>query len=598
MKNTDQVGILTYLQTCIASTVVQEFGIELPADQVEITNTADPKFGDYATNIALKLSKELGLNPREIANKLLTSLQGQKEHESKISRIEAAGPGFINFFIAQKYYIDNLSSILNETFTYGFIAEGKQTYVVEHTSPNPNKAMHLGHLRNNLVGMSVANLFESQGIKVVRDCIDNNRGIAIAKLMWGYLQMMQPELNQEVTVSYWFDHQTDWPTPESMQLRPDKFVDMLYIQGADACKKSEDVEAKVRQLVIDWESKDPQVWALWQKVLDYSYQGQTLTLSRLGNKWDNVWHEHEHYQQGKDLVEVGLAKGIFKKDEGAVITQLDDYNIPNTVVIKSDGTSLYITQDLALTKLKKEKFKADKFFWVIGPEQSLALKQMFAVCEQLGIGKMEDFTHIAYGYMSIKGQGKMSSRSGNVVYIDDLLDQGRDLLEQQFKKEYSEAKEIDYEKLAIAAVKFSILKVSRTMDIAFDFEESMSFEGFSGPYIMYGYVRAKSILKNSGLDIDANIETNGELNESEIQVLKKLSLFPYVAADATENLAPHKICSYLFELTQSFNQFYKENKVLVDDIQVKTLRLQITQAVSIVLNNGLKLLAIDTIEQM
>ena len=253
-------------------------------------------------------------------------------------------------------------SQLGDEYGKGGWGKGK-IYEVEHTSPNPNKAMHIGHLRNNVTGMALANIFEAGGIKVIRDEIDNNRGIAIAKLMWGYLKFAKKDKKEITDMKYWNDHQDEWETPEDKGLRPDLFVDELYVKGSEDYKVSEEIENLIKKLVVDWENEDKSTWSLWKKVLDYSYQGQNLTLERLGNKWDKIWREHEHYKAGKEMVTSGLKKGVFKKlPDGAIITQLEKYGIPDTVVVKKDGTSLYITQDLALTKLKKEAFHANRIF--------------------------------------------------------------------------------------------------------------------------------------------------------------------------------------------------------------------------------------------
>ncbi len=222
---------------------------------------------------------------------------------------------------------------------------------------------------------------------MVWDAVDNDRGIAIARLMWGYLKFGRKDYAEIADIEYWYKHQDEWQTPEGLGIRPDKFVDELYVKASNDFKENEDTQSKVRQMVIDWENGDEINWALWRKVMEYSHEGQEMTLKRLKSRWDHVWHEHEHYKLGKDLVEEGLKRGIFERTkEGTVITKLDSYRIPNTVVEKSDGTALYITQDLALTRLKKEKYSPDKMFWVIGPEQTLAMQQVFAVSEQLGTG--------------------------------------------------------------------------------------------------------------------------------------------------------------------------------------------------------------------
>jgi arginyl-tRNA synthetase len=584
--------VKTQIQNLIQTALKQNFNLDKELSEIIVERPADSAKGDFSTNVAMVLSKQLEKSPREIAEGLVSKLSSPE-----VEKVEIAGPGFINFWIKPSYYAQVLSQI-SENFGKSDIGKGKK-WLIEHTSPNPNKAMHLGHLRNNVTGMAIANLWEATGIEVIRDDVDNNRGIAIAKLMWGFLKFAKRDKTETADIDYWFDHQDEWLTPDEVGVRPDRFVDELYVKASEDFKNP-DVEAKVRQMVVDWESKDEKNCKLWELVLSYVYAGQKLTLDRLGSKWDKVWHEHEHYQQGKDLVEEGLKKGVFQKlPDGAVLTNLKDYGLPDTIVIKADGTSLYITQDLALTRLKREEFHPDKLFWVIGPEQSLALKQLFAVCEQLGIGKREDYTHIAFGYMSIKGQGKMSSRLGNVVYIDELIDQAKDKIYTKITTEdlSEEEKQEISEKLAVGAVKYSILKVGRMTDTAFDFETSVSFDGNSGPYLVYTYARAKSVLRKAEA-VDLNVSHNFTENY-ELDVLKRLSLLPEVVAKAAETYAPNLLAEYLYELAQSFNSFYNTLSILnAESEEVKAARLALTSATAQILKNGLSLLGIEVVERM
>lgn len=564
---------------------------------VEMTENFD--FGDYFSNVAMTRAKEEGGSPKQLAEKIISDLKNNSDLKDIVEKIEVAGPGFINFWLKKDVLIDNLIQIDGTGEKYGDsnVYEG-QIWGVEHTSPNPNKAMHLGHLRNNVTGMAVANLAEAVGVKVVRDCVDNNRGIAIAKLMWGYLKFAKKDNSSVTDVDYWFDHQEEWQTPQELGIRPDRFVDQLYVKGSSGFDSDKNIEKEIRDLVVSWESEDKKVWALWKKVLDYSYEGQKLTLDRLGNKWDVIWHEHEHYKAGKDLVMLGIKKGIFKKlDDGAVITDLSNYKLPDTVVIKSDGTALYITQDLALTRLKKEKFGADRLFWVIGPEQSLAMQQMFSVCEQLEIGKVTEFKHLAYGYMSIKGQGKMSSRLGNVVYIDDLLDIAKEKVRKIMSGSDFDENEIEKtsETAGVGAVKYSILKVGRLQDIAFDVNESVSLEGNSGPYLQYTVARTNSVLNKT--EMKASGFQNLELNKEEMSVLRTLIRFPDVILESAENYSPNLLCNYLYDLASKFNTFYNKHRIL-ESKEVQPLRVALTKGTCQVLKNGLKILGIQVPERM
>lgn len=592
--------------------------IQTASIKPELDFATDSRFGDLSCNAAMQLfgnltdeqKQELNIkSPRDLAQHLADQIQKKIEANSQlistISEISVAGPGFINFTLSDQY-LTQLPFHITSSKNFGNSNWGEdKKWEIEHTSPNPNKAMHLGHLRNNVTGMAIANLWQSQGIEVFRDAVDNNRGIAIARLMWGYLKFAHKENKTIIDLNYWFEHQDEWFTPQDKNLRPDKFVDELYLQASQDCKADSESEQKVRQMVVDWEKGEEQTWALWERVLSYSHQGQELTLNRLGNVWDKVWHEHEHYQKGKDLVDEGLKKGVFQKlPDGAILTDLEKYNLPDTIVQKADGTSLYITQDLALTKLKKESLQAEKLHWVVGPEQSLALKQLFAVCEQLGIAKLQNLTHLAYGYMSLKGEGKMSSRLGNVVYIDDLIDAVKAEVEQvmgQSKQEFTaqEQEEIS-EIVSLGAIKYSILKVGRMSDTAFDLETALRLDGNSGPYLQYTYTRARSVLAKAD-NKEAkytSIDPQYSLNPEEKAVLRLLVRYPDIVTKAAKSNEPSGVANYLFELTQRFNGFYNKHQIIAEEQANQNFRLLLTSSVAQVIKHGLTLLGIDTPPKM
>jgi arginyl-tRNA synthetase len=625
--------------------------IHLEPHDVILERPADPKHGDIATPVALGLFKKLAVNgtndfasPKQLAEELVTTmLKITAEPNSYFTnlQISVAGPGFINFLLDEAFLVAQMGEIIQNRASYPNQNENAQKRLLEHTSPNPNKAMHLGHLRNNVVGMAIGRLWQKVGYEVVFDAIDNNRGIAIAKLMWGYLKFARRDGDTTKTdIAYWLEHQDEWHDPESFGQRPDRFMDQLYVKAAQDCEKSspdfEEANKQVKQMVLDWEAGDNANRQLWSVVLKYVYQGQQQTLQRLGNHWDLVWHEHEHYQQGKDFVALGLKEGVFKQlDDGAIITDLESqYGLTDTVVQKADGTALYITQDLALTQKKMAVANPDHAYWVIGPEQSLAMKQMFAVCEQLGIAKIEQLTHIPYGYMSLKGQGKMSSRKGTVVYIDELLDQAVErvqqvILDSEAKTTLDHSKVADTaEKIGVGAVKYSILRVGRTQDIAFDVTESVQLTGNAGPYLQYSLVRCYSLVSKlmNLINIDSKEWQNSDIakpfdilldnksysiykwQETEIDLLRNLNRYFDTLKLAAAELAPQHLCTYLHELAQQFNVFYARQPILAE-IQENTTsleelpesvqaRLLLVVAVALVIKDGLTVLGIESVERM
>lgn len=593
--------ILQELSSEIESFLISS-GVEKP--EVLFEQSASPEFGEYSTNIAMRYARELKKNPLELAKEVVEFLQ--ERNLSQIEKVDAVKPGFINVYLTVETKINYLKYARLRGSEFGLNESHQdEKWVIEHTSPNPNKAMHLGHLRNNLVGMSIVRMLEKSGAKVVADCIYNNRGIAIAKVMFGFLYFMRKTDVASVEVAYWKEHKNEWFTPKEKSIKPDVFVTQCYVQAEELLSEDEEKEKMVRQMVVDWEKGDEIIWELWEYVLELAYSGIDRTLSRLGSHWDNIWYEHEHYKKGKNYVEEGLKKGIFKKlEDGAVLTQLEGkYNIPETILLKSDGTSLYITQDIALTDLKKKTFGADKLVWVVGPDQSLAMRQMFAVCEQLGIGKLSDFTHVTYGYVGLKDENgafkKMSSRSGSVVLIDDIIDEAKRAVEARFstkEKQIGEDREALAEKLAIAAVKFAFLKSDRTQDMFFDIEQSVDVQGDSGIYVMYTYVRTQSILRKAGsIDIDS-FSAPAELGEEAV-LLRTLLYFEEVIVKSVNDLSVHHVAQYLLKLCSEFNRWYAKETIL-DDSGKENYRVALVDAVSITIKNGLALLGVETVDEM
>ncbi len=580
--------------------------------------------GDLASSAPLKYAKLFKVAPLALAEEMVVALNAARASKEQgnalafISEVKAVAPGFVNVTLSPNYFAAILYDVVHRDGVYGTSARcAGETWVVEHTSPNPNKAMHLGHLRNNLVGMAIVRLIEAAGGRVITEAIDNNRGIAIAKMMYGFLAHMRKEDAAPLsgadaeggvaTLEFWHTHQTDWHTPKSRSLLPDLFVNECYVKGEVDFKSSPAVEKRVRDMVVAWEARNPIVWQLWEHVLGYSYEGMRRTLARLGNRWDHISHEHEHYEAGKQFVEEGVKAGVFKRlEDGAVVTDFaEKYKIPDTILLKNDGTSLYITQDIALTAMRRAMYKADKLIWVIGPEQSLAMKQMFAACEQLGIGLLSDFTHVSYGYVGLKDAHgnfqKMSSRAGNVVLIDDVIDIVKEKVGGS-------------EELALAAVKFAILKADRNQDIAFDVEQSIETKGDSGVYVLYTYARAKSLLAKSGKKMADIMRTATNLAltkpkagakdvdpallpQSALPLYRSIAAFPGAIDRALDDLSVHHIAQHLLELCSVFNSWYA-NETILDGSPAEAPKLVIVAAVAQVIENGLRLLGAPIVEKV
>lgn len=510
-------------------------------------------------------------------------------------------PGFINFRLSNVSLSAVIKDIKKHGSAYGknTMLEG-ETWVIEHTSPNPNKAMHVGHLRNNLVGMSIAKILEYSGAKVIRDCVDNDRGIAITKAMWGYLKYERRDKDKKTTydVDYWIQHKDEWLTPSEINVKPDHFVGECYTLASEDFKNDKDAQDAIRQMAVLWEAGDKNIWALWELIISYAHQGITETLDRVGNHWDKIWHEHEHYNQGKDLVAKGLEKGTFKRlENGAILTNLDAYNIPDTIMLKSDGTSLYITQDIALTKLKKDSYGADKLLWVIGPEQSVAMKQVFAVCEQLGVGNYNDFAHIPYGLVNITDESgakkKMSSRGGNTLLIDDLLDEVKNTLLNS-DRGYTP---MLADQIAVAAIKCALLKPARTTDTSINIQQAVSLEGDSGLYLLYTFARVNTVIaKNMGSITSGLSDSNYTARERELIV--KLLYYPEHIKTALSDYSPNVLVEYLLDIAHSFNSLYAKERFISEDLAETNKKMELSTAVSTVFSSALDVIGVKPVERI
>lgn len=577
--------------------------------------------GDYATNIAMLIATRVKVKePRQIADEIVKKLQEDKKLAKVVSKIEVAGPGFINFWLSKQVLIKELKTILEEKESYGESRIDNRTIELEHTSPNTIKTLHLGHVRNNVLGMSVGRLLQAIGNRVIFDAINNDRGIHVMKANWAYLQygrkntalvLQKPRGNWKELLSEWSTsrksprlHNQSWRTPQNSKMKSDSFVDQFYVLGVKAEKEYKSARGQMQEMLRAWEAKDKVVRDLWLQIRDWVLEGFKETYMHLGSYHDKQWFESELYEGGKKLVDEGIKKGVFRRlPDGAILTNLEKYGLTDTVVVRKDGTALYMTFDPNLTAAKREEFKADYYIWDIGPEQTLYLKQLFAVCEQLGIGKREDYYHLSYGYVYLKGKGRMSSRAGTVISADWLMDEmvsraGKIIAKSETSRGLSQdQKHKVAQAVGIGAIKYGFLKVARETDIYFDINESLSLEGNSGPYLQYTYARTQSVLRKSKRVKGRESKSRDvKLGDEEMMIARYLSRFPEVIVNAAKNYSPNLLCNFLFELAQKYNAFYNKNRI-IGTAQEKE-RLLLTAAVGQVIKNGLSLLGIDALEKM
>lgn len=618
-----------------AVTVVGKRGVK--AGRIVLDHPENPDHGDYSTNIALRLKRPAEfLSPWDFANAIVNSWRtaGLPEY---VGKVDIAQPGFINIWLQNDTLIKQMSQVLKEKEEYGRldILKGKKI-LLEHTSPNPQTTIMLGHLRNNFLGMSVANILTGLGAKVTKDCIVNDRGVHLCRAIWGYLvfgrkksglakaavldfkSLAEADLKKIISGVNWQDLLADWQKkksvwyqPEDLKLKPDHANLIWYVLGSRSYEFSEKVKKQVEEILLAWEAEDRSVRQIWKQILAWSAKGYEQTYQRVGSIHDWVWYESDHYQKGKEIVDLGLKKKVFRKSEGAIVTDLSKYALSDTVVAKSDGTALYLTQDLALTRLKITKFPSDLYIWDIGMEQALYLKQLFAICEQLGFESRDKLLHLSFALINFKGGGKMSTRKGDVVKADEILDELKNRALEIIKSSNQELRgklsqnQLDLlaEKVAVGAIKYSLLKFSRETTIYFDIDESLALEGNSGPYLQYTYSRCQSVLKKSKKKSFAlgTIEKLSDLNisGSEFLLLRTIYYFPEVILKAGESYAPNLICNYLFDLAQKYNLFYNKYPILkAKPTKLADFRLSLTASVGQVIKNGLTLLGIETPSRM
>ncbi|MCL4384032.1 arginine--tRNA ligase [Patescibacteria group bacterium] len=619
-------------ETSLSAAIKRFIETTLGESAVILEHPAEGVFGDYSTNIAMTRAKAEKKNPREIASQLVEKMCQALKVNEMIEKIEVAGPGFINFYLQPEFLIKEAEAILDNQLYDRRLAnyqKGKR-YLLEHTSPEPTKTLHIGHFRNNFLGMSVSFILAKLGAGVTLDCINNDRGMKICKTMWGYLYFGHKTVIEKLGVkdyinkvknyhlsdeellaiakdsrwteklAYWYGHQDEWYRPTDFSLTSDKFDNVLYSPASRAAELQPEINEQVQSILKAWEGEDDQIRALWRLIIQWSMEGYAKTYQRIESHHDKVWNESDFYKEGKAWVVKGLDTGVFKKlPDGAVLTNLESYHLPDTIVIKSNGTSMYLTQDLQLTSLKVSTFPADKYVWVVGNDQQLYLKQMFSVCEQLGIVDKEKLFHLNYGFINLK-DGKMSSRYGGVINGDDLLDELKQrsakIIETGEKSKTKANIEEVAEKVAVAACKFGFLRYDREKDITFDIDESLSLQGDSGPYVQYTYARCESVIKKSQLKDGSRPRLPDQISPEESQLLRLFYLFEEKIVQAGETYNPAVISGYLLEVARTFNEFYAKQKIIGSPQEA--FRLFLTRTSAAILKTGLELLGITTLEEM
>ena len=573
---------------------------DVTLDKVEFQATRKEFEGDI-TLVIFPLLKVIKSNPVELGNKIGTYLV---ENVAEVARFNVVS-GFLNIVIADAYYLNFFNGIKDDT-RYGFVTPSPdaKAVMVEYSSPNTNKPLHLGHVRNNLLGYSVAEIIKASGKKVYKTQIINDRGIHICKSMLAWQKF------------------GNGATPESTGLKGDKLVGNYYVafdkaykeevnqlmaegKTEEEAKKQAPILLEAQEMLLKWEAGDTAVKALWSTMNQWVYDGFATTYKNLGVDFDSYYYESNTYLLGKDVVQVGLDKGIFERDpDGSVWIDLTDEGLDRKIVLRSDGTAVYMTQDIG-TAIQRVKDMSDVggMVYTVGNEQDYHFKVLFLILKKLGFDWASSLYHLSYGMVDLPS-GKMKSREGTVVDADDLMQEMTDTAQKIAEDlgkldEYSaEEKTALYSTIGLGALKYYILKVDPKKRILFNPEESVDFAGNTGPFIQYTYARIQSIIRKAAFDFSAPSALI-ELNEKEKELIKQLELFPEVIQNGAQYHSPALIANYTYELVREYNSFYQAVSILgEEDLQKKVFRVQLSKKVADTIAAAFSLLGINVPERM
>ncbi len=555
----------------------------------------DSKLGDFAVPCFL-FAKLLKKSPQAIAQDLEKKLIEKNlaaDHQF-FDRIIATGP-YINFFIVKSLFIKHhIHDILVHGNAYGKQEQQKTITLIESPGPNTNKPLHLGHLRNMLLGQSLANILKYNGKQVKIVNVVNDRGVHICKSMLAYEKL------------------GNHSTPQEAGIKSDHFVGDYYVKYSQLEKENPDSEKEIQDMLVKWEHNDPHIRKLWELMNGWALSGFDETFKKLDFHIDKTYYESQTYLHGKDIILDALHKGIFEKDDtGAVIFNLQTKNLGKKVLLRGNGTSVYITQDIYMAKLRSEELKFNEMIYVVGNEQEHHFKVLFEIFKALDFPFAHHCRHFSYGMVELP-EGKMKSREGNVMDTDELLEEVTLLAKEELKKRYETLTLPELDKrskiIALSAIRFFFLKHDPLKNFVFNPKESLSFDGETGPYVEYTYARINSVFKKFAVQnsdesekrsaylLHAPLETLTESNEFEL--IKLLSGYSDIIKTSAQDLKPSTIARYLLDVSQAFNGFYHQNPILTAPKDVMAARLALCACVQHVLHSGLTLLNIEPIDEM
>ncbi|MBI1342763.1 MAG: arginine--tRNA ligase [Terrimonas sp.] len=574
------------------------YGIELPLDAIGI-NATKPEFeGDY-TLVLFSLVKQLKRPPEQTGQEIGAFLL--QEHPDFFSSFNVI-KGFLNLTVNDNIWLGFLEMQFNSS-SFGYKAPNGRKLMVEYSSPNTNKPLHLGHLRNNFLGWSIAEISKASGYTTYKTCISNDRGIHICKSMVAWQR---------------YAHGA---TPEQVGKKGDHFVGDYYVLFGQELKKEvdqlmanglskEDAEKEAplmkaaQQMLLDWEQGKPEIIELWRKMNGWVYDGFAVTYARIGSDFDKTYYESNTYLLGKKAVEEGLAKKVFfRKEDGSVWIDLTAEGLDEKVVQRKDGTAVYITQDIGLAEQKQKEFGCEQSIYVVGDEQNYHFKVLKLICEKLGVPGAAGIYHLSYGMVELPS-GRMKTREGTVVDADDLIDEMVDVAKSK-TEELGKVKDFTedelkglYEMIGLGALKFFIMRVDPKKRMIFNPEESIDFHGFTGPFIQYTHARIKSILRKVSAE-NGMLQPEEGLHKQEKELVMKLEQYPLMIEQAAAEHNPSLLAIYAFEISKAFNTFYTEHSVInATTAYKKQLRLRICQLTAHVIKSSMHLLGIQVPERM
>jgi len=587
------MNIKQNIQSKITEIIAKLYGIEGVTLEVQKNKTEFE--GDF-TIVIFPLVKQAKKSPDVIGKELGEEVKNQIDFVENFNVVK----GFLNLKIKDQLFADQLSEIQND---FDIVTPKNQTVMVEYSSPNTNKPLHLGHIRNNLLGFSVAEILKADGYNVIKSQIINDRGIHICKSMLAWEKFGNGE------------------TPESTGLKGDKLVGNYYVEfdklykseikamvadGIDeeTAKKQAPSIIEAQEMLLKWEQNDPEVRKLWEMMNEWVYAGFNQTYSRLGVNFDQIQYESNTYILGKDLIQKGLEDGIlYKKDDGSVWCDLTDEGLDQKLLLRSDGTSVYMTQDLGTAVERFKKNDLQKLIYTVGNEQDYHFQVLFKILKKLGYEWADQLYHLSYGMVELP-EGKMKSREGTVVDADDLVEEmyktAKEKSQELGKLETlsDEDKEKSYETVGLGALKYFILKVDPKKKMLFNPAESIDFNGNTGPFIQYTYARIQSLLAKA--EFSGN-ETLGTYlpNESEKDLIMLLSESKDVVSKAAESLSPAFVANYVYELVKTYNSFYQNNPIVKqEDLDAKQFRLQLSELAGKTIKKSLSMLGINVVNRM